>query len=394
MKKLAIITTHPIQYNAPLFRMLHERGKIDLKVFYTWSQSSSGSKYDPGFKQSVQWDIPLLDGYPYSFVQNISGAPGSHHYKGIDNPLLIQEIQAWGADAVLIYGWNFKSHLKAMRFFYNKIPVLFRGDSTLLDEAPGLKQMMRRWFLKYVYSFADIALYAGKANKAYFLKHGLNEEQLHFMPHATDNDRFAGNDNTVWDAAGLRSKLNIPQGRMVFLFAGKLELKKRPGFLAKIFSAIGDEESYLLIAGSGELEDVLRSLYGNKGNIRFLGFQNQLQMPALYGACDVCVLPSSEGETWGLVLNEAMAAGKAVIASEACGASYDLIMHGENGFVFKKNDAAGLKKCLMYFTENKEAAARMGRRSAGIIKGYNYIEDCTAIENALTETLTRTLHAV
>ena len=140
MIKLAIITTHPVQYNAPLFRLLTERNNIKIKVFYTWSQTASGVKFDPGFGKTIEWDIPLLDGYEYNFVENISAKPGSHHYKGINNPTLIKEIKEWNADSLLVYGWNFKSHLKALCFFKNKIPVLFRGDSTLLDEKPGLKK--------------------------------------------------------------------------------------------------------------------------------------------------------------------------------------------------------------------------------------------------------------
>ena len=176
MKKLAIITTHPIQYNAPLFRLLTERNEIDIKVFYTWSQSAAGKKFDPGFGQDIEWDIPLLEGYEYTFVNNISTAPGSHHYKGINNPTLIKEIKEWGANSLLVYGWNFKSHLTAIRFFSKKIPVFFRGDSTLLDEKKGLKKIIRRFFLKYVYSHIYTAFYTGSANKAYFKAMGLKEQ--------------------------------------------------------------------------------------------------------------------------------------------------------------------------------------------------------------------------
>ena len=115
IKRLAIITTHPIQYNAPLFKLIQERGNIQVKVFYTWGEAVLKNKFDPGFGQHISWDIPLLDGYDYSFEKNISTNPGSHHFKGIDNPDLIGNITAWNADAVLVYGWCFKSHLKAIR---------------------------------------------------------------------------------------------------------------------------------------------------------------------------------------------------------------------------------------------------------------------------------------
>src|SRR4051794_34919717 len=102
-KRLAIITTHPIQYYAPVFRLLAERKKIETMIFYTWGEQSQ-QKFDPGFNQTIQWDIPLLDGYPYTWVENISAEPGTHHYKGIVNPGLIQQVKDWKPDAVLIVG--------------------------------------------------------------------------------------------------------------------------------------------------------------------------------------------------------------------------------------------------------------------------------------------------
>ena len=70
MKKLAIVTTHPIQYNAPVFRMLQERNVIAIKVFYTWGEKVLENKYDPGFNRVIDWDIPLLNGYDYVMVNN------------------------------------------------------------------------------------------------------------------------------------------------------------------------------------------------------------------------------------------------------------------------------------------------------------------------------------
>src|SRR5438067_5308801 len=123
VKKLAIVSSHPIQYNAPFFKLLAERKKIEVKVFYTWSQAKE-KVYDPGFGREREWDIPLLDGYEYEFVTNTSKNPGSHHFKGIKNPDLINKIEAWGATALLVFGWSFQSHLKCIRYFKNKIPVL------------------------------------------------------------------------------------------------------------------------------------------------------------------------------------------------------------------------------------------------------------------------------
>lgn len=195
-KKLAIISTHPIQYNAPLFRILAETEGVSIKVFYTWSQAQE-SVSDKDFGQEIKWDIPLLDGYDWQFVTNISTKP-KQTFGGLVNPGLIPAIEQWGADALMVFGWNFSSHFKAMRHFHGRIPVWFRGDSTLLDETPSLHTFVRRMVLRYIYSHIDKAFYVGENNRRYFLAHGLRGDALIFAPHAVENSRF--------DTAGLHWK--------------------------------------------------------------------------------------------------------------------------------------------------------------------------------------------
>lgn len=383
MKKLAIITTHPIQYNAPLFKMLAQRGKIEIKVFYTWGNKVLQNKYDPGFGKNIEWDIPL-DGYDHCFVQNTSTSPGSHHFNGIKNPTLIKEIESWDPSAVFVYGWNFHSHLKCIRYFHKKLPVFFRGDSTLTDEKPGIRTLARQLFLKWVYSYINKAFYTGTANRKYFEKHGLKGNRLAFMPHAVDNDRFVANTDTRIIAGVLKGKMHIPENDIVFLFAGKLEEKKAPIFLAKSFSLLTPQNKHLVFVGNGVLENELKKNYASATNIHFIDFQNQSMMPAVYQVCDVFVLPSKgPGESWGLSINEAMASGKPVLVSEACGAAMDLVENAVNGFVFKKNDEPGLLKKMQLLASDKQQLSKMGKRSLEIIKDWSYEKDCEAIESAL-----------
>jgi glycosyltransferase involved in cell wall biosynthesis len=372
--------------------MLALRNNINVKVFYTWSQSQSGNKYDPGFGKHITWDIPLLDGYDYSFVNNISSSPGSHHFKGIDNPTLIDDIQHWKADAVFIYGWAFKSHLKAMRYFNGKIPVLFRGDSTLLDQKVGIKKVLRKIFLRIIYSNIDVAMYVGKANESYFLAHGLKHNQLFFMPHAIENERFFCNEIITTNANKLLHNLKIPPNALVFLFAGKLEPKKQPDVLAKIFSELNRKDVHLIIAGTGILEKKMKAEFAKFSNIHFVGFYNQYEMPILYASCSVFILPSKgPGETWGLAINEAMAAGKAIIVSDACGAASDLVKHFYNGFVFRSDSEQDMKSTIMFFIENKDEVEIMGEKSLQIIKNYTYENDCIVLEMTLNKLMYRNL---
>jgi glycosyltransferase involved in cell wall biosynthesis len=331
--RLAIVTTHPIQYNAPWFKLLAAESGLSIKVFYTWEQSQKNEKYDPGFGKVIGWDIPLLEGYDYTFVKNIAPQPGSHHFKGIDNPTLISEIEQWGADSVLVFGWPFKSHLACLRYFKGKIPVLFRGDSTLLDEQQGIKKLLRRMFLRYVYRHIDYALYVGTNNKAYFRAHGLKEKQLCHVPHAIDNDRFSQPDDKYTIEADIwRAELQLADDNFVLLFAGKLEAKKDPGFMLQLAKALQAPHYRFVIAGNGPMEQQLKEAAVHDKRIIFIDFQNQQQMPVLYRMAHVFILPSKgPGETWGLAINEAMACGRPVVSTTLTGGAIDLINNNRTG---------------------------------------------------------------
>ncbi|MEO7767803.1 MAG: glycosyltransferase family 4 protein [Ferruginibacter sp.] len=384
--KLAIITTHPIQYNAPFFRMLAERKLVRVKVFYTWGESVLNNKYDPGFGKVVAWDIPLLNGYDHCFVKNIAPDPGSHHFNGIDNPTLKKDIEQWGATALLVFGWKFKSHLNLLRHFKGKKTILFRGDSTLLDEIGGLslKKILRQVFLKWIYRHVDKALYVGAANKEYYLKYGLKNAQLVFAPHAVDNGRFMKNDQFI-----TRAEMGIPPRAIVFTFTGKFEIKKNPQLLLEVFRRLDDPDAHLLFVGSGKLEQTLKSTVEQlpvvlQSRIHFLPFQNQVKMPEIYRLGDVLVLPSrGPGETWGLAVNEAMACSRAVLVSDKCGCAINLVVQGKNGYIFKSGDGDDLLEKMKMLLKDASRLPSMGQRSAKIIQSFSFEKICIAIEQSL-----------
>ncbi|WP_316824782.1 glycosyltransferase family 4 protein [Pedobacter miscanthi] len=377
MKKLAIITTHPIQYYAPVFKLLAK--KTQLKVFYTWGEQSM-VKYDKGFAKQIEWDIPLLDGYDYQFLANTSKDPGTHHFNGIINPGLVSAVQDFEPNAILIYGWAWKSHLKALRFFKGKIPIYFRGDSTLLDQQNNFKNLLRKIFLKWIYSHVDKAFYVGSTNKNYYSQFGLKEKQLIFAPHAIDNNRFEKIDQQ--ETIKIRKKLSIGADSILILFAGKLEPKKAPDLLLKALKKLANPNLQLLFVGNGQLQKELKTTAGNFSNIHFMDFQNQSKMPAIYQACDLFCLPSKgPNETWGLAVNEAMAAGKAILVSTKVGCAVDLVKPGINGEVFKSNDLDDLMQKLTELAESKEKLTKMGIQSQQIIQNWSFEKQVEAIVN-------------
>jgi glycosyltransferase involved in cell wall biosynthesis len=383
-KRLAIIVTHPIQYNVPLYRVLTERGNIDVMVFYTWGTSVLADKYDPGFGRVIKWDIPLLEGYASQFPKNTSSDPGSHHYNGIVNPDIIDQINAWQPDALLVYGWNFKSHLKVMRYYKDKIPVFFRGDSTLLNDQPGIKTMLRRIALKWVYVHVDKAFYVGRNNKEYFRMAGLKEKQLVLAPHAVDNDFFRNSEQYhEEEAQKWRLTLGIDKNSIVFLYAGKLERVKSPFLLLEAFNT-GSFPScvHLVFVGNGELETSLKTA-ATTSNIHFIEFQNQKRMPVVYRLADVVILPSVS-ETWGLAINEAMACGRPVIASSRCGGAIDLIQEGVNGAIFKTGDVRDLRDKMNALLSEKSRLKEMGYNAEQSINRFSMTRIAEEIEHAMT----------
>jgi glycosyltransferase involved in cell wall biosynthesis len=371
MKKLAIVTTHPVQYNVPWITRLAQRD-ITIKVFYTYEQSSSGNVYDSGFGKDIKWDIPLLDGYDYEFVPNTAKKPGLERFMGIVNPSLIRKIEDWDPDQVLVIGWNYHSHLKVMRHFNRRVPIYFRGDSVLLHEKTGWRKLARRLFLTWVYRHIDYVFYVGANNKSYFLRHGVRREQLVFSPQAIDLDRFSQPDEVYKKQAEQWKKdLGIPAGNLTVLFAGKMIKVKNPAFLVDLAKATRDLPISFVMVGDGVLRDEVRDLATETPNILFVDFQNQSVMPSVYRIGDVYIMPSLS-ETWGMGINEAMACGVPVMASDQVGCAVDLVLENKTGMTFGLNEVEKCTAFLRHLKEDPEHLAEMGNCASALIQFFSF----------------------
>lgn len=249
--------------------------------------------------------------------------------------------------------------------------------------------MLRRLALSWIYRSIDKAFYVGTNNKQYFLKLGVKERNLVFAPHAIDNERFGDQVLYKEESEQIRKALGIPENHVVFLFAGKFERKKNPLLLIKAFKQLNPQNASLLLVGNGVLENELRQAAAGHPNIHFLPFQNQTRMPAVYQAGNVLVLPSSgPGETWGLCINEAMACGLAIIASNKVGCAVDLVQANKNGFIFEADSVADMvDKLNVCSLKSKDELADMGNASRAIIAHWSFNRICEAIT---TTTLKRT----
>lgn len=382
MQRVAFVISHPIQYYVPVLSGLTERGNIELKVFYTWGVESI-SKFDPGFNRVVEWDTPLLDGYTYEFETNISSDPGTHHFKGIDNPNLIQNILQYNPDKIVVFGWSFKSHLEVLKYFKGKVPIYFRGDSNLLTQQSFIKKIMRKIYLTYIYRNVDFAVFVGTNNKEYYKWVGLKESQLVFAPHAIDEKRFVDSSGEFKNQAKkIKSDLGIPDNHVVFLYTGKFEYRKDLHTLIKAKLLLKDSNCSLILVGNGPDEKELKELSKEDENIHFIDFMNQSQMPIVYRTSDVFVLPSIS-ETWGLGINEAMNCGLAIIASDKVGAAVDLVK--DNGYIFKAGDFVALSDSMKMIINNKNLLINFKNNSKSIIIKWSVKQQVIEFEKVLTK---------
>lgn len=371
--RVAFLMTHPTQYHAPWFRALAARPEISLHVFYGFQPSAEMQGKDFGL--TFEWDVPLLEGYPNSFLKNVAGKPG-WGYRDTDTPELRDLIPRREFDAWVINGWNTKSEWLAIRTCWKaRMPALIRGDSTLIDQRPLATRIAKRLILgKWIPRFTRY-LTVGKLNEDYYEYYGADRSRFVPVRHFIDNDWFVSQAGSLRHSRdALRKKWDIAPDAVVFLFAGKLMQKKKPVDAVKALARVNRKgrKVHLLIAGEGELRAECATAAMSLGvPVTITGFLNQSRMPEAYAASDVLVLPSAHQETWGLVVNEAMASGLPAIVSDRVGCAPDLIIPGVTGQVFPARDIDALAQRMSIFVDNPDEAQTQGSRAAEHIRHYS-----------------------
>lgn len=349
MKKvrLAWISTHPIQYQAPLLRQIAACSDIELTALF-FSDFSTRSFVDPEFNRTIEWDMPLLDGYKFEFLPGTGDQVSS--IKAFEPRVggLAGRLTKGNYDAVLVQGWQHYGMLKAAWLAKRAgLLVLMRCEATdHVASSVGLKGKVREAVVSFMLSNVDKCLAIGKRNREFYLRRGIKADSIGSMPYCVDNDHFRQKAEAT-DVAALRVELGLDATRPVILYASKLMRRKFPDHLLQAYAQLPEPRPYLLYVGDGELRAALESAVAAQklADVHFLGFRNQSELPAFYALADIFVLPSIN-ETWGLVINEAMNAGCAIISTDEVGSVVDLVDDGNNGYVLKAGDIAALTAAL------------------------------------------------
>ena len=367
--RVLAVASHPIQYQAPWFRRLAAAPQIEFSVLF--AQRPTAKAQGQGFGIAFEWDVPLLDGYAWRVAHDVSGPGGLGRFFAVrlrDPVGLLRELQP---DVIVLTGWHAWPLVQLLFAAQSlRIPVVMRGEANALRRRPAWKRRVHRWLLARCAACLPI----GRASREFYRTNGIGDERLFDAPYFVDNERFAGAAAAV-DRGNARHRWGIPADAACFCFAGKFEPKKRlPDLLAAAKLARDHGATiHLLVVGSGEEERAAKQfVHDHALPVSFAGFLNQSEIAAAYAACDALVLPSDFGETWGLVVNEAMACGRAAIVSDRVGCGPDLVLPGETGEVFPFGDVAALAAAIETLAVDRAKLAALGRNAqARVMQHYN-----------------------
>lgn len=396
--RVAYLLSHPIQYQSPLLRRLAQEPGLDMTVFYT-SDFSLRSYRDQGFGRQVEWDISLVGGYRHEILPRWLDGSDIGFLRPLNHGVF-SRLRRGKFDVLWIHGYatlNAWMAMAAARWL--GIPALLRTDSTLIDHPRSTAKLaLKRTFFRLLRPFVYGVLSVGQRNSEYW-RHSLGPDiPLFEVPYAVDNAFFRQRCQAASATREeLRQDLKLKPGRPVILFAAKLLGRKRCIDLVEAYleicsgRAAGNDDGplpYLVIVGDGEEHARIKARIDAAGDagsgVRMIGFQNQSELPRYYDLCDVFVLPSVY-EPWGLAVNEAMNAGRAIIVSDEVGCQPDLVVDGENGCVFPARDVPALAVSLNRVLSNPETSCRMGECSLKRVESFSFDADAESLMRAFTQ---------
>lgn len=386
--RVAYLVSHPIQYQSPLLRRIALEPGIDLTVFYG-SDSSLKGYHDIDFRVDVKWDVPLTDGFRHEFLPALRDTGTEGTFSPISRGMMRR---LRGFDVLWVHGYltvNQVHGILAAKAL--GIPVLVRSDSQMKDRPRGgAKLAVKKVFFAALKELVAGVLVSGTLNRDYW-RHYMGEDfPLFMLPYAVDNAWFEARCAEASRTRGaLLAELGMVAGRPVILFAAKLQTRKLctdlvAAYARLVAGAVAEEQPYLLIVGDGEERGALERQVAELGlsGVRFCGFKNQTEMPRFLEMATVFVLPARH-EPWGLIVNEAMAAGCPAIVTDDVGCQPDLVTDGVEGFVYPVGDVGALTDRLRRMLATPETAAAMGEAARARISHWTFEEDVVGLKQAI-----------
>ena len=370
--KILYILPHPIQYQTPLINYLSANG-IDIIVGYK-SNISSKSFYDDGFQKKIKWGKNILKGHDYFFNKD-----SKNIFSSIFDQKIIKIILS-DKEIKFIWVHGSKNIFNILIILISKLlnkKVFLREENTLESKKRNfINIFLNKIFYFLINPFIDQYLAIGKKNYKYYIFNNINKKKIRFVPYVVDNNFFSS-DNFIKKTY---KEIN-------FLFVGKFHKNKGIRVLLEAFKEISSKNKKILnkiklkLVGHGILFNEIKKYILNEKLkfIKLTNFQSQKKLKYIYQKTDILILPSIY-EPWGLVINEALNAGNAIICSDRVGAVGDLVINNKNGFIFKSNDKKSLIESIARYLKNEKMINSHKKRGKQIINKYNFKICCENIK--------------
>jgi glycosyltransferase involved in cell wall biosynthesis len=373
-RKVLLLNNVPSPYLTPLFERLLRESGWNLQVCYvsSWNSSVGWHEHQVANYQSegqcvLDRRLPILSRY----FPLLAAALALLEYLFVMRP-----------DYLVIYGYTRIPQLTALLWCWlARKPFALAGDATYYaDGATGLRKRLKVWWLGLLARQAAAIIVVGKASRMFWEAYGAAPAKIYAAPFAVDNDFFLNASQRQQPAAQAFRKQKGWEGKTVFLYAGRLIKRKNVDlFIHAIRQAAKD--AVAVIVGDGEERAALAALAGGDARIYFAGNASQQELAFYYALSDVLVLPASE-EPWGLVVNEAMACGLAVIAHWQCGAAVDLVAE-DNGTLLRSFTVEELAAAMRSITADADKLQALKQRSREKIAPWSFEQAAASIRRAV-----------
>ena len=389
--RVLAVSAHPVQYMSPIFRRMAAHPALDLHVAYC-SLRGAEAGHDPEFGATIQWDVPLLDGYSWSKVPNRGS--GGESFFGLFNPGMWKLIRCGNFDAILCFtGYPCATFwIARAAASLSRTAFLFGADATTLTPLDGRmwKRGVKRVVWPLLFRLADQVIVPSSGTRELMLSLGLPNDRVTLTPYSVDNDWWIHKSAEV-DRASVRAAWGASAADAVILFCAKLQPWKRPLDLLRAFAKAKLSNALLVFAGEGPLRSQLESeaaALGVAARVRFLGFVNQTQLPAIYTSADLMVLPSVY-DAFGVVVNEAMLCSCPVVVSDHVGAGRDLVAPVCPEFIYPCGDTDALAAVLQRADADRTRLSDLGRAARARMETWGPPENIAGTLEAIARGVAR-----
>ena len=375
-KSLAIIQSHPTQFDTSLFRTLHKNEKFNFCAYFTNAQNKENS-YDPEINRRSGWDMDIISGYDSVFFS-----------KNLLKKILTIFSIIKKSDLIIISGYSsFLYIIIALFSKFSSVKTGLRADSVFLYRKENFKWKIKDIILPIIFKLYDFGFPTGSLAKELMLKYKFQNKNLFYFPYAIDHDFLEKNFNKHNKQRNkLRNNIKINKDDFVVLGIMKFVDREDPMTLLKAFNKVSENNKnfHLILVGDGILKNNIIEYQKTNSvlNVHLPGYVSYSELTKFYSIADVFV-HTAVIEQWGVSVNESMTCLTPVIAADTVGSVYDLIDEEETGLVFKSTDHIDLSSQILKLYYSPKLQKKIISNAEKKIRNWSYNLTVNEIEKCL-----------